>query len=226
MRLQTLSRVDYKSGTMTKLDSKELTGHAKSTKFRIVCKTCNNGWMSKIEESAKPILEPIIQGDTLLLDKTMQFLLSRWLSLKVLVIDNTAGNPIASKQTRDNFRSDPQPLSGMTAWIARCDAASTQSALFRQTATIANKSTTPLTEDIPQNVQTVSIGVGNCFFHIHHNTSNAHIDSYFSPGGRFFQIWPIVTDVVFWPPIWSLTAFEVSEVANFLSKFSVALRSR
>lgn len=162
----------------------------------------------------------------MLLDKSQQFLLSTWLSLKVLVIDGTAGNPIANKQMRENFRNNPRPLNGMTAWIARCDASSTQSALFRQTATIVRQPAATLTEDTPQNMQTVSIGVGNAFFHIHHNTGTANIDAYFNRGGHFFQIWPATTDVVFWPPIRSLTAFEASEVSRFLSKFSAALRNK
>jgi hypothetical protein len=51
-----------------------------------------------------------------------------------------------------------------------------QSALSRQTALIANQPATTLTEDIPHNVQTVSIGVGNVFFHIHHNIGSAEIN--------------------------------------------------
>src|SRR5213593_3811716 len=31
-------------------------------RLRVVCKTCNNGWMSRIDDAAKPIAEPMILG--------------------------------------------------------------------------------------------------------------------------------------------------------------------
>jgi hypothetical protein len=35
-----------------------------ASQLRVVCEECNNGWLSKIQEIAKPLLIPLIRGDT------------------------------------------------------------------------------------------------------------------------------------------------------------------
>src|SRR5438045_3538534 len=35
---------------------------APDLKCNVVCKSCNNGWMSAVESRAKPVLTPMIQG--------------------------------------------------------------------------------------------------------------------------------------------------------------------
>ena len=39
-------------------------GGAITKKLRVVCETCNNEWMSEIEDRVKPILAPLILGQS------------------------------------------------------------------------------------------------------------------------------------------------------------------
>jgi hypothetical protein len=47
-------------------------------KLRVVCETCNNGWMSKIEKEARPILTPMILGQSSHLDVAQQRTIAAW----------------------------------------------------------------------------------------------------------------------------------------------------
>jgi hypothetical protein len=226
MRLKTSSTLDFTSGAIKPITSQELTGYAKSTKLRVVCEPCNNVWMSAIEEAVKPTLTAMIRGETISLGAHEQYVLSQWLSLKVLIFDASTTRAVADRCIRTAFMNTARPLEGMTVWTAHCLAIGMQSAIFRESGAVSNQPAETIGSDAPHNMQVISFGVGNVFFHIHHNTGPASINAYFNPRGRYFQIWPIVDDLVMWPPIWSISASEATEVSRFISKFSALRRGR
>jgi hypothetical protein len=58
-----------------------------------ICSTCNNGWMSRLEESSIPVLIPLMKGEKLVdeLDSMEKAILSRW-TAKTAYVLNTASN--------------------------------------------------------------------------------------------------------------------------------------
>ena len=56
-----------------------------------VCEVCNNGWMSQIENEAKPILIKMLRNKSFVLDKKSQIKLSTW-AMKTILVSNH-GNP-------------------------------------------------------------------------------------------------------------------------------------
>lgn len=111
-----LARHYDKSWTTPKIDSK----------VRAVCGECNHGWMSRMEDAIKPILEPIVlatreDGDTTRVpvrtlspkDKT---LLSRWAMKTALTVD-LARNPRSLPQGEyHEFHRRRQRIDGRT-WV-------------------------------------------------------------------------------------------------------------
>jgi hypothetical protein len=49
-----------------------------TTKVKRVCLTCNNGWMSQLEEEVKPVALPLIQGEARELNQAQQQKLAFW----------------------------------------------------------------------------------------------------------------------------------------------------
>jgi hypothetical protein len=49
-------------GESDRVTTKLKSGDPLSTNLEIVCAKCNNEWLSQIQERAKPILIPLIQG--------------------------------------------------------------------------------------------------------------------------------------------------------------------
>jgi hypothetical protein len=49
-----------------------------TTKVRMVCATCNNGWLSVLENAAKPMLAPLIRGESRRVPYDDQALIAAW----------------------------------------------------------------------------------------------------------------------------------------------------
>jgi hypothetical protein len=60
-------------------------GHTYTKTIRAVCRLCNTGWMSSVEEPVKPVLIPVLQGQRFKLPRTAQHRLATWITLKMLV---------------------------------------------------------------------------------------------------------------------------------------------
>ena len=48
---------------------------------------CNNGWMSDLQKLAKPILLPLIQGESFLLTPKQQKIVAAWCTMSVMTSD-------------------------------------------------------------------------------------------------------------------------------------------
>jgi len=87
---------------------------------RVVCTTCNNGWMSKLENSCKPLVARLNAWGTVTLSFDEQRLLSRW-ALKTAIVAEHVGlesrHHFAQEQ-REMFASYPNGLLSNTVVTA------------------------------------------------------------------------------------------------------------
>jgi hypothetical protein len=96
-----------------------------TTKARIVCATCNNGWMSVVESDTIPILKPMIEDahNTIRLSRHDQRLLTNWAVLRSMVFDRSRGYEPSyhSPQSLRAFvqRSDRKPSPNTHVWLSR-----------------------------------------------------------------------------------------------------------
>ncbi|SHO55403.1 hypothetical protein [Vibrio quintilis] len=65
------------------------SGCVATKKFRVVCATCNNGWMSALEEKVKPILQNAITPCDMKLDRQQLQLFSMWVTMKTMLAEHT-----------------------------------------------------------------------------------------------------------------------------------------
>src|SRR5262249_6953909 len=65
-------------------DAKIISGDPQSRKVRAVCRKCNNGWMSVLQEHTKPVILPILKGERTVLDRTKQNILAAWAAMTVI----------------------------------------------------------------------------------------------------------------------------------------------
>lgn len=72
-----------------------------------VCKSCNNNWMSEIENQAKPILTKMLRDKNIVLDKKSQLKIATWAMKTILVMnhDNPKGKSIIPQGHYDRFYS-------------------------------------------------------------------------------------------------------------------------
>lgn len=100
------------------LKRKKYQGDPLARKVRRVCRTCNNGWMSRLQETTKPSLVPLPIGSPATLHKRDLRLLSAWIAMATMIaeFDPTATVAI-SQEERTFLRMNPRPPSHWRIWI-------------------------------------------------------------------------------------------------------------
>ena len=61
--------------------------------LRRVCESCNNDWMSRLENAAKRLLSPMIRGEAVSLDRNAQAIVARWSVKTAMLLEHTLGLP-------------------------------------------------------------------------------------------------------------------------------------
>lgn len=137
-------------------------------RFRVVCASCNNGWMSGIESRAKEILRLLIIGGEGVLDSEMQQQLAIWMTLKTIVGEQ--GRPLETVVTqgeREAFKNSGIVPISFRIWAGRCLSNRWHSAWLRTAGTIGEYIDDNPPKEIPTgpNIQTTSLGVGELFLY-------------------------------------------------------------
>jgi hypothetical protein len=94
-------------------------------KCNAACRVCNEGWMSQLEDRAKPILKPMIQGEPTRLELHKLTVISFWALKTGLMLDR------CSEARRQNIPAGEfvelygaqSVLPSAHVWIGKCDVA-------------------------------------------------------------------------------------------------------
>lgn len=89
---------------------------------RWLCASCNNGWMSRLENEAKPVLESILDDNLKNLDASAQTTLARWAVKTAMVIEAIDSNRpwFYSEDDRQLMRAAIALPLRTSVWIAKC----------------------------------------------------------------------------------------------------------
>jgi hypothetical protein len=139
-------------------------GSTFTKKLRVVCKTCNNGWMSRLENDTKPILLTLIQGEPTLLDREQQTLLAQWIVLKVMITEwSRPLEAFIPKEDRRAFMDNLTIPPYLEMWVITNDSEKWKGTFLRQTALLAFPGPRPPGR---RNSPTVAIGFGRLFIFV------------------------------------------------------------
>jgi hypothetical protein len=165
---------------------------------RRVCKACNNGWMSELENGARSIVGGLINDLSLWLDGELQRRLTQWAIKTTMVIEGAQQdkNNFYSIELRHNFRSTLSPPPDTALWLGRC----AQSKVIHGEAKelparrLDGCATTFVMGRLVLQVLSVKrkpeAGPGNLKIHLREGPW----------GTKLLQVWPIQTERVNWPP--------------------------
>ena len=216
-----------RAATLTKRKITSRAGEPLLSKAKIVCKGCNSGWMSRIQNAAKPYLVPLIQGRRVTLNAAAQRALAAWCAMVTMTGDYLPRDPsaIAISQTeRDWLRDDGTPPQNWKIWIGD----------YRRQKGIWDHYVVSIlgAKDVPKlapdgsaapNTQSTSFVVGNLFVHAISSTGDRDLISrwVWPLGSRFSihlpQIFPVKESWIIWPPQ-SLSDFEVNLVSSMMER--------
>lgn len=87
-----------------------------------LCRSCNNGWMSRLENEAKPALVSILDDEPKELDASDQTTLARWAVKTAMVLDAVDSNRpwFYSEDERQLMRVALALPKRTSVWIAKC----------------------------------------------------------------------------------------------------------
>lgn len=96
-----------------------------------VCETCNNGWMSQIENAAKPLLEPMIRGQRRAIPPRDQKTIATWMALKTLVAERMDKRiDVATAEDYHDFYARQEPPDGFLSRLGRLDVSEQDTGYF------------------------------------------------------------------------------------------------
>lgn len=142
-------------------------GHLGTLKIRNVCQNCNNGWMSKLEESVKPIVENLIKGQVVGLSKKDQDALTRWVILVNIMIEYTDEKTMAIPSEDRKILMEGGIPNGWVVWIGYCNSDNWNFRYKHNGAAVMTESDYKAGNKIPKkcNIQFTTIGIGCLYIH-------------------------------------------------------------
>lgn len=98
------------------------SAHQANLRIRCVCKTCNNGWMSRLENHVKPIVLGLIEDKLKLIASDEQSILALWAVKNAMVWENLDRDRprFYHDDERYQLRIDKAKPHRTSVWLAKC----------------------------------------------------------------------------------------------------------
>jgi hypothetical protein len=193
----------HKEETKEKID-----GDPRSRRVRFVCGKCNSGWMSVLQNTAKPILLPLIMGEKIVLSQSAQRIVAAWCAMSIMTADFFYPERQAIPQVQRDWLRDKgePPPDTWKIWIANYQRVEWVNHCARNLIPVlAGKEDIPefSADGIPRpNTQTTSFVVGKLYIHAYSSVLPNMVEKIgISPplSEAICQIWPVREHFVAWP---------------------------
>jgi hypothetical protein len=187
-------------------------------KARVVCKPCNNTWMSDIEDKhAKPVMTPLIKGETAVpIGSAEAHSLALFAFKTAVVLDHAdrRRDHFFSSRIRDGFRRHLAIPGTVQMWM--CGYAQNRNRMRSQVVYHNGK----LGATYPIQLYALTFGIGCLVFQV--LSINDFGSVRFAPLSGFEDLavpfWPIVPEGIVWPN--SISLSNVSEFDRFSFRWS------
>jgi hypothetical protein len=156
--------------THTNTRVKKKAGDPHSRKVKIVCGRCNNGCMGRLQEQAKSLLIPLINGQPAFLDRGAQTTLSAWISMLAMAADLVEPDKsVISKSEHQWLYSKRTAPLNWAIWIGDYKREAWKGHMVHNAMALSNLEHVPeIDEDgvARQNTQATTFVVGRIYAHV------------------------------------------------------------
>jgi hypothetical protein len=190
-------------------------GHSGSRKVKIVCKPCNNGWMSRLETRTRRVLMPLAQGISHRFSTFDQKVLATWIAKTVMVSEYVYPDHVAIPDLhRLRLYADLEPPERWWIWVAHYVGASWRNlAIYHHTGNL-NKS-----KPSESDTQFTSIGIGHLFIQVASTTVPGFEIAPEDETG-LIRIWPPLGADIQWPASHAITDAAADYIAASPSRIA------
>ncbi|MQB21358.1 hypothetical protein DXT90_12050 [Agrobacterium tumefaciens] len=174
---------------------KRLQGHLYNKKLRVVCRTCNNGWMSRMEQDRKFAIGRMISGLPIILEVPDLQGLATWIAARAMIFERDDPPTAAIPRSDYHYLMEHKlPPPNWHIWIGSYHGKSWQVRVKHTSVHAA--SAFPLV--MKPNLQSTSFGAGSLFVHAVSATQDGLEPS---PPliSSMMKIWPPRTMSLHWP---------------------------
>lgn len=194
--------------------NRKTQGGVKKHKVQAVCERCNRGWMSQLEEGAKPIIAALIEGRACTLLQTGLQILREWITLKLMVAEHdTRGLAVIPASERIAFEAAREIPAGLFVKLFHCGAGRWRSFYQRHSGTMTGPTPPPPWFDPTEhNAATVALGIGDALFVAFYRRPEVPL-KLSSDRQSCIDLLPSTADRATWPPPRRLTDQEAAYVA-------------
>jgi len=180
-------------------------GDLHNRKLPIVCARCNNEWMSGLQTSAKPYLLTLIEGEATALDINAQRSIAAWVAMTVIVAEYFEGRISTTYGDRRYLRMTLKPSDRWKIHIGHFVRGNWKPHLIHHTFPISSRKHRIQRNEsgIPKpNTQTTTFTVGQLYIFAASSPTDIFEQWRVTAdgAGKLTQIWPILRNVVGWPP--------------------------
>jgi hypothetical protein len=175
-------------------------GDARNRGLKAVCRDCNSGWMSSIDERAKGVLTPLIKGERFILDKDRQLIVATWIAMKAMVSEFffDASTVAITPEEREFLRERKEPPDKWKIWIGNYNRGAWDGQLVHAVHGIGSPESIAHKDPKWPNTQTTTLVVGHLYCHIFSSDISLRI-SLGEISRLLAQVWPIQDGFVAWP---------------------------
>jgi hypothetical protein len=195
------------AGTADSWPARKIAAH----KLRAVCRTCNGGWMSLLEQAVRPLIEPMIRGYNAPLTTEQQLTVATWGAMKAAVFEYVWGDErVLSTADREVIRTQARPPASVQVRLAAVESNGYPLRAFGRVYELraASKKAICLTTTIGCLITQVYGGPG---------AGNHEFQALSRSGPDFIGIWPPQMRPVQWPPARALDDVSVVNFAHPLA---------
>jgi hypothetical protein len=203
-------------------------GDPHGRRLRVVCGPCNNGWMSRLQNAAKPYLIPLITGQSTALDAKEQAIVAAWIAMTVMVAEHNDPTKVGiSAAERLQFKNAQTAPPHWKIWIGDYQRGNWKGRWVHHVLEIAEKHvikasgrTTPL-----PNTQTATMVLGRLYIHVASSATDVFEKWRITADGarKLVQLWPLKRNIIGWPPAAALTDRDADTIAGAFYMFVEAI---
>lgn len=201
------------------LSLSERDGSVLTKKFRVVCKNCNNGWMSQTESAVKPTLIALINRSKLALSSEDAQLLALWVSVKAIVgeysTENTALTILEDRRLVCTDNTIPEYFRIFVGYHSL----QAQAGYQRHSTTLSTDALgpiPPLPNLITRNIQATCFLVGPLVFYVVAARIQGFNINALNPSNQMIQLWPQTSANLDLSALTPICANYISTIANRL----------
>jgi hypothetical protein len=175
-----------------KLKRYDRQGHSGTVKVRVVCERCNNGWLSVLENRAKPILTPMILGERCRLESEDLNILATWAAKTAMTAECKQPRPDGTtREERTLLMRKERPPPHWFVWVAAYNGTGWNELTIFLSRGNLRKSPVNSPNASVHYIQATTFGMGCVIFHIIGTTCPESETNFRGRGnGGLIRVWP------------------------------------